>query len=152
MKKWTKAILMAVGVSALALSLAACNGGENPADTTPGEVADDDPAYWDGFDFGQNLSYAEEYVIQSDPGDYMSAAEAAKLTFDSAKLNDYIPGYSDDTEYTMTLIDLADIDGEECYVYRCEGSDFTAELACAYQIDDIYMQDQSGQWERLDIQ
>jgi hypothetical protein len=110
-----------------------------------------DLAYWDGFDFGPNLGYAEEYEIQGDPGEYMNPAEAAKLTFDGARLNGYIPGYNDDTEYMITLVDLADIDGEECYVYRCEGGSFAAGFACAYQISDVYMQGQAGQWVRLDI-
>jgi hypothetical protein len=108
-------------------------------------------AYWDGLDFGPNLSYAEEYELQGDPGEYMNAAEAAKLAFEGARLNGYIPGYSDAMEYMMTLVDLTDIDGEECYVYRCDGGSFAAGFAYAYQIGDVYMQSQSGQWVRLDI-
>jgi hypothetical protein len=96
--------------------------------------------YWNGFDFGPNLSYAEECKCQSDPGEYMNPAEAAELTFDDVKNNGYIPGYSDDVEYTMTLVDIADIDGKECYVYRCdtESGDFSAGFAFPYQSDGIY--------------
>jgi hypothetical protein len=43
----------------------------------------------------------------------MNAAEAAKLTFNDAKDTGYIPDYSDSVEYTMTLVDIADIDGDE---------------------------------------
>jgi hypothetical protein len=114
-------------------------------------TGDDEPAYWDGLDFGENLSYVEEFVIAGDPGDYMNAAEAAKLTFDGASRGGYIPDYSDDTWYLMTLVDLAEIDGEECYIYRCEAAGFTASFACAYQIGVAYMQYPGGQWELLDI-
>jgi hypothetical protein len=106
--------------------------------------------YWNGFDFGPNLSYAEEYEMQGDPGEYMNAAEDAKPTFDAAKDIGYIPGYSDDTEYKMTLVDIADIYGDECYVYRCDGEDgFAAGFAYAYQAGLIYMQGQMGQWVSL---
>ncbi|MDR1656954.1 MAG: hypothetical protein LBT47_05290, partial [Deltaproteobacteria bacterium] len=69
------------------------------------------------------------------------------------KNNGYIPGYSDDVEYTMTLVDIADIDGKECYVYRCdtESGDFSAGFAFPYQSDGIYMQGQQGQWVPLTI-
>jgi hypothetical protein len=115
--------------------------------------AEDGLAYWNGFDFGPNLSYAEEYEYQSDPGAYMNPAEAAKLTFDDVKNNGYIPGYSDKVEYTMTLVDLAEIDGKECYVYRCdtESGDFSAGFAFPYQSGTIYMQGQGGQWVPLII-
>ncbi|MDR1314157.1 MAG: hypothetical protein LBQ12_10805 [Deltaproteobacteria bacterium] len=112
---------------------------------------DDDLAYWNGFDFGPNLSYAEEYKLQGDPGDYLNPAEAAKATFDGVKIHGYIPGYSDSKEYTMTLVDLADLNGEECYVYRCDGGGFAAGFAYAYQSGTIYMQGQGGQWVPLAI-
>jgi hypothetical protein len=104
-------------------------------------------AYWNGFDFGPNLSYSEEYESQGDPGDYLNAAEAAKLTFNNAKDTGYIPGYSDSVEYTMTLVDIADIDGDEFYVYRCDVDDALAVVfAYAYKIGDIYMQIEGGEW------
>jgi hypothetical protein len=141
MNKWIKTILTVFSVMILALSLASCKSASEPA------AADADLAYWDGFDFGPNLAYAEEYASQSDSGEYMNAAEAAKLTFDDVRDTGHIPGYSDSVEYTMTLVDIADIDGDECYVYRCDGEDgFAAGFAYAYQIGDIYMQGQGGQW------
>jgi hypothetical protein len=114
-------------------------------------IGGDGLTYWDGFDFGPNLSYAEEYEYQGDPGEYPNPAEAAKLTFDDVKTNGYIRGYSDDVEYTMTLVDIADIDGKECYVYVCntESGDFGAGFAFPYQSDGIYMQGQEGQWVPL---
>lgn len=114
------------------------------------DSADGDIPYWDGLDFGPNLSYAEEYEIQGDPGEYMNAAEAAKLTFEAAKLGGHIPGYNGSVAYTMTLTDLADVNGEECYVYRCGGGAFGAGFAYAYQSGGIYMQGYGGQWVPLD--
>jgi hypothetical protein len=118
-----------------------------------GDMEDDDSddlAYWNGFDFGPNLTYAEEHQLQGDPGDYLNAAEAAKLTFDLAKIEGQISDYSDDSEYAMTLTDLAEIDGQESYVYRCEGGGMGATFAYAYQVGRVYVQVQGGQWVRLD--
>ena len=120
-------------------------------DRSGSDGSDYELSYWNGFDFGPNLSYAEEYEISGDPGEYMNAAEAAKQTFDSVKLGGNIPGYSDNEQYTMTLSELADINGEECYVYRCDGGSFAAAFAFAYQSGVIYMQGQGGQWVLLNI-
>jgi hypothetical protein len=126
-----------------------------PSDTTPSDAPGDEPAYWDGFNFGPNLSYAEEYEYQGDPGEYMNPAEAAKLVFDDCKRNGYIPEYSDETEYRMVLVDLADFEGEECYVYRLDVDEPTgtigAAYAYAYQRGIIYMQGLGGQWVPLTI-
>jgi hypothetical protein len=109
-----------------------------------------DLPYRNDFNFGKNLSYSEEYIIQGDPGDYLNAAEGAKLIFDTIKANGNIPGYSDGLEYEMVLIDLADIEGEECYVYRLDVNDpegrIGAAYAYAYQNGNIYMQGYGGQW------
>jgi hypothetical protein len=113
-------------------------------------LADDEPPYWNGFDFGPNLVYAEEYVLQGDPGDYLNAAEAAKLTFEAMRDNGNIPDYSDGMQYTLTLADLTDVNGEECYVYRLDADDpegtIGAAYAYAYQSGNIYMQGFGGEW------
>jgi len=98
-----------------------------------------------------NLTYAEEYELQSDPGEYASTDEAAKLVFDFAKENENIPGeYSDDTKYTMTLIDLDTIEDEECYVYRLDVDEKTGTVGAAYgyayQSGNVYMEGQGGQF------
>lgn len=114
------------------------------------ENMDGELPYWNGFDFGPNLEYAEEFNIEGDPGDFMSAAEAAKLTFDTMRDNGNVPGYSDDAQYTMTLIDLAVIEGDECYVYVLDIADSDGTLgaayAYAYQSGKIYMEGQDSQW------
>ncbi|MDR1558210.1 MAG: hypothetical protein LBS84_00685 [Clostridiales bacterium] len=119
-------------------------------DDFPDESDWGDLPYWNGFDFGPNLSYSEEYEIQGDPGEYLNAAEAAKLTFDTMKANGNIPEYSDGLEYEMVLVDLADIEGEECYVYRLDVGEpsgtIGAAYAYAYQSGNIYMQGYGGQW------
>lgn len=104
-------------------------------------------------DFGSNLTYSEEYQLASDPGEYLSAAEAAKLTFDTMRDKGTIPEYSDDTGYTMVLVDLTDIEGEECYIYRLDidavhdnDGALGASYAYAYQSGNIYMEGQMGQW------
>ncbi|MDR1511017.1 MAG: copper amine oxidase N-terminal domain-containing protein, partial [Synergistaceae bacterium] len=110
--------------------------------------------YWNGFDFGPNLEYAEEHTSQGDPGEYLNAAEGAKLIFDAMKANGNIPAYSDSLQYTMTLVDLADINGEECYVYRLDVDEpsgtIGAAYAYAYQSVNIYMQGQGGQWVMIE--
>jgi len=114
------------------------------------QIDDDDLPYWNGFDFGPNLEYGEEYEIQGDPGEYMNALEAAKHTFNIARDNGNIPEYSDNTEYVMTLVALESIDGEECYVYRLDIDEATGTLgaayAFAYQSGNIYMQGYGGQY------
>lgn len=111
----------------------------------------EEPAYWNGFDFGPNLEYAEEYKSEGDSGDYNNPAEGAKLTFDTMRDNGYIQDYSDETTYTMTLVDLADIESEECYVYSLDwGSDTAgAAFAYAYQSGNIYMQGQMSMWVQV---
>lgn len=108
----------------------------------------DDMPDWNGFDFGPNLEYAEEYEIEGDHGDYLPAWEAAKLTFDTMRDNGNISNYSDSSEYTMTLVDLTDIEGEECYVFTLDWDSDTegAAYAYAYQSGNIYMQGQMGIW------
>lgn len=100
--------------------------------------------------FAPNLSYGVEYEIMGDSGEYLSAPEAAKVTFDIMKNNGSIPEYSDDIEYTMVLVDLTDIQGEECYVYRLDADEPTgtigASYAYAYQSGNIYMQGYAGEW------
>jgi hypothetical protein len=110
--------------------------------------AGDDLPYWDGFDFGPNLEYAEEYEYRSDAGEYKNPAEGAKLTFDTMRENGNIPDYSDDKEYVMTLVDLTDVEDEECYVYSLDWGSETegAAYAYAYQSGNIYMQGQMGMW------
>lgn len=165
MKTRTK-ILSILLVLAMLLTLTACAKDTPPAsapdnkpgdstgdiNTAPDEPGDDLP-YWNGFNFGPNLSYDEEYKSQGDPGEYLNAAEGAKLTFDKMKAGDHIPGDSDKFEYTMVLSDLADIEGEECYIYRLEvdkandpAGTVGAAYAYAYQSGHIYMQGAGGQW------
>jgi len=141
-------ILTVVSAVVLALSLTTCNDdGSKPADTTPSDTSDgaanvnedeksdmldydnndidkddsgSDLPYWNGLNFGPNLTYAEEYESKGVSGEYIKAAEAAKLTFDDVKSSGYITDYSDSVEYTMALVDITDIDDKECYVYRCD--------------------------------
>ena len=109
-----------------------------------------EPPYWNGLDFGPNLEYAEEYVSMSDSGDYLNPAEAARLTFDTMRDKGNIPEYSDSEQYTMTLVDIADVVGEECHIYRLdvENPDGTigAAYAYAYQSGNIYIEGHGGQW------
>ena len=114
------------------------------------DESDTDAVYWNGFNFGPNLNYNEEFEIEADPGEYLSAAEGAKLTFDAMKENGNIPEYSDAVAYEMILVDLTDVEGEECYVYRLDSDEQTdtigAGYAYAYQSGNMYMQGQGGLW------
>ena len=116
---------------------------------SPFYFAHDDVRGDDG-DLLSNFEYIEEYEIQGDSGDYLNAAEAAILTFDMVKNNGSIPDYSDNTVYTMVLVDLTDIDGEECYVYRLDVADPTgtigAAYAYAYQSGNVYIQGEGNKW------
>lgn len=109
-----------------------------------------DLAYWNGFDFGQNLTYEEKYEHMGDSGEYLNAAESAKLTFDIVRDNGNIPEYSDDTEYKMIFVDIKDIESEECYVYVLDIDEPTgtkgAAYAFAYQSGNIYMEGYGSQW------
>jgi hypothetical protein len=158
-----------VYVLALALmaTLGACNAetpSSIPADT-PTQKAEatanpaiteadggEDLPWWDGFDFGPNLEYREEIVALSDPGEYINAAEGAKYTFDAVRDNGYVPEYSDATQYTMVLVDIAALyeGGEECYVYRLDIDEPTGTLgaayAYAYQSGNIYMEGYGGEF------
>ena len=170
-------IILIVAALILALSLCACNGGgnpgTNPSSSNPAQTAtaessqavtseptkaadnrgddfEDDLPPWNGFDFGRNLEYREEHTLQGDPGEYLSTFEAAKVTFDTAKENGNIPDYSDSTEYSMVLVDLEDIEGEECYLYRLDVDEPSgtvgAAYAYAYQSGNIYMQGHGGRF------
>ncbi|MDR2940858.1 MAG: copper amine oxidase N-terminal domain-containing protein [Clostridiales bacterium] len=103
---------------------------------------------WNGLDLGPNLTYSEEYTMQGDPGEYLSTIEAAELTFYTMLNNGNIPGGSDN--YNMALVDLAYIEGEECYVYRLDVDESSgavgAAYAYAYQSGNIYMEGYGGQW------
>ena len=111
---------------------------------------DDDTAHWDDAGSRPNLVYVEEYQLMSDSGDNLNAAEAAKLTFDAVRDGGAVTEYSDDTQYMMTLIDLMNINGEECYVYRLDVDEPSgtvgAAYACSYQSGSIYMQGFGGEW------
>ena len=152
-----KSINTAFLVFVIMLTLVACNEDVKPdnssmssvVDNTYEDMADNDTTYWDGFDFGPNLSYAEEYETLSDFGDNLNAAEAASITFVGIKKSGIIASYSEDIEYTMTLVDIADIEDEEAYIYRCDGGDYAGGFAYTYQNGDIYVQGQSGLWVTL---
>ncbi len=145
MSKRANMLFAAFIVLLLALALVAC-GGDTIEKNEETEIV-----LSENIGLVPNLIFTEEYEPQGDPGEYKSAAEAANVTFNSAKLGGHITDYNCSVEYTMTLIDLTDIKGEECYVYRCGGGDFSAGFAYAYQCDNIYMQGYGGQWVLLDV-
>jgi hypothetical protein len=155
----------------LAFALSACNSGtpkDVPADTPAGNPAqtpetsavpanspvpgegDSEPPYWDGFDFGPNLEYREEFELLGDPGEYLNSAEGAKYTFNAVRETDYVPEYSDSTQYIMVFVGLDVIGGEECYVYRLDIDEPTGTLgaayAYAYQSGGIYMEGYGGEF------
>lgn len=104
-----------------------------------GDIIDDDSA---------NFTYAEEFTISGDSGEAITPAEAAQITFNSMRDNGSIPQYSDEVQYTMTLVDLMNINGDECYIYKLdgEGTDSGAGYAYNYQNGEIYMQGHGGEW------
>ena len=113
------------------------------------DTGNGDIPYWNGLDFGPNLAYAEEAAIDSASGEYLNPAEGAILTFNTMWDQGNIPEYSDDTDYTMVFVEMMDVDGEECYVYRLDisGSDtLGAAYAYAYESGNIYMEGYGGQW------
>ncbi|MDR1642977.1 MAG: hypothetical protein LBT59_25070 [Clostridiales bacterium] len=108
------------------------------------EYADGELPYWNGLDFGPYLSYDEKFEIEGDPGEYLDAAQSAMVTFYAAQANGNLPEYSEDTQYLMTLVDLRDIQGEECYIYTLDLDDpegvLGAAYGYAYQSGRIYME------------
>lgn len=121
-----------------------------PGEGTGDKTDDDDLPYWNGINFGPNVEYGEEYTLGVDRGDYPNAAEGAKLTFDAVREGGNVPDYSDGTKYTIVLVGLEDIEGEECYVYRLDPDEPTgtagAAYAYAYKSGNVYMQGQGSQW------
>ena len=109
---------------------------------------------WNGINLGPNLQYAEEFELQGDPGDYLSPAEAAKLTFDSVRDNENIPEYNDEWSYTMVFCDVMEIGDNESYVYYLEVEEPSGTIGAAYayvyQTGDIYMQGYAGIWVPLE--
>lgn len=167
MKKLFKGIPFILCAVMLIAPLSACkesalvSSNESTIQTTTSEVSttqtsqdeqslDSDTAYWSGFNFGPNLEYAEEFEISKDLSGYTNAPEAAKYVFDTMRDNDHIPEYSDGTNYIMVLVDLTEIEGEQCYVYRLDVDEPTgtigAAYAYAYESENIYMQGFGGQW------
>jgi hypothetical protein len=113
-----------------------------------GDGADMGRPYWGDLDFGPNLVYADEYQGRIDPDARRNAAEDAKVMFDDLVRCGYVPG--DDPPYTMTLIDLADVNGSQSYVYRCEnGKNFIALFA--RQSDGTCLQARGGEWTPLEM-
>ena len=99
-----------------------------------------------------NLTYTEEFELQGDPGDYLSAADAAGVVFETARDRGDIPEYSAGTQYTLTLIGLKSAEGEECYVYRLDddlGSGARGLIfSYAYQSGNVYVQSKAdAAWE-----
>ena len=148
-----KRIILTVTAIILVLALCACNGGEQSG-ISPSESNDDgiELPQWNGFDFGRNLEYSEEYIQEGDPGEYISTYEAAAYIFNRLKENGNIPEYSDSTEYTMVLVGIEKIGeaDEECYIYRLDVAEPTgtvgAAYAYAYKSGNIYMQGYESQW------
>lgn len=91
-----------------------------PNDTVRGDEdnadadGDEDVPKWDGFDFGQNIEYAEEYEIVGDPGDNLRPWEAAKALADGT----LIELYGMEFPIRITLVGLEQIEGEECYIFE----------------------------------
>ena len=118
-----------------------------------GGRGDDDLPIWNGYDFGPNLEYSEEYTPEGDPGEYLSTYEAAKLVFTTVKEKGNIPEETGNTEYMIVLTGIETIgeSNEECYVYRLEitepdGVVGAPSYAYAYQSGNLYMQDDESQW------
>lgn len=110
-----------------------------------GDIGDNGLAYWNGLNFGPNLFYSEEVPSTSDAGEYLNAAEAAIHVFE--QMHERFDEYSETTEYLMTLMEIAAINEEECYVYSCVwGETSGIGLAYAYQSGNIYIQGQAGEW------
>jgi len=157
MKKRIKIVLIMISALVLMLSLSACNiVTELNGDTDENDdIVDNDYDYdydidnWTADDFFPNLSYAEEYEFQDKSDGYLNASEAANTVFNDLKDSDRIIDYNDNVEYTMTLIDVISIYGEDSYIYRCDGGNFSEEFAYSYQSGDTYRQDRDGDWVSL---
>lgn len=114
----------------------------------------EDLPYWNGMDFGPNLTYSEEYKLQADPGDYMNPAQGAQMVWAYVLEFGGLPAYSDDLDYQIVLVDLRDVKGAECYVYRIDSLDSGQTLgqwAYDYQSSiNVYKLDEGGSATRLD--
>jgi hypothetical protein len=114
---------------------------------------DDELPPWNGYNFGPNLEYREEYISEGDPGEYLSTYEAAKLVFTTVKGRGNIPVETDNTAYTILLTGIETIgeSNEECYIYMLEiaepdGMVGAPSYAYAYQSGNLYFQGDDMQW------
>jgi len=98
-----------------------------------------------------NLKYREEIIVESDPGDYMSAEEGANYVFDVIRDIGFL--YDGYTDYTMVLFDIAAVseDGDECYFYWLYVEEPEQLLldtyAYSYQSGEIYIETNDGKFD-----
>ena len=144
-----KAVLMVL-TAALAIALCAC-GAPKPAADTPdagptGEQAAGNPGNTAGVEIGENIIYCEQYKLQSDPGDGLSAYDAAAKVVDETKM---IWDYASGDKVTITLTGLGTVDGAECYLYTLIGANgYESRYAANYEDGRIYVfLDMSGEYE-----
>lgn len=88
--------------------------------------------------FPKGVIYTEEYKLQGDPGDGLSAVDAAvTLTWDVV-----IPAYGDyssiEDPIFITLVGLKFIEGEECYIFEVKKPQYTSTLYGVGPSGDIY--------------
>ncbi len=136
--KRSKVLIIGALLLAVTLLLAACGNANNQNGTSPSPSATtsekpqstpngsnedgdntEDLAPWNGFDFGPNVEYVEEYQIEGDPGEGLRPWEAAKVLVDTA-LNDI---YGTDLPIRIALVGLDVIEAEECYIFEVSAQD-----------------------------
>jgi len=87
--------------------------------------------------FPQGVVYSEEYFVAGEPGDGLSAEDAAvKLVWD--QLISVYDVYNAEDPVYITLIDLEFVNGEECYVFEVKKAQYTGTLYGVSHSGNIY--------------
>ena len=84
----------------------------------------------------EGVSYTEDYTLEGDPGDNLSAPEAAVKLFNAViRYYDYRPRDA----VAITLMGLEFVNDAECYLYTVQTSDGTTKHAVDYSSGVVYV-------------
>lgn len=95
--------------------------------------------YDDNTQFPPYAEYTEAYVLEGDPGEYISARTAA-LILALDILPEKYPDVNFEGKFKITLTGLLNVGGEECYMFMVEGEngdDFYYAVSYTQQVTEI---------------
>ena len=100
------------------------------------------PQAWLYEELPEGVTYREDFTWEGDPGEGLSAPEAAILLFNAAiGYHEYMPGEA----YTIVMTGFEFLEDGECYAYTFETPDGESEHAVNYFTGVVYV-DLDGEW------